>query len=71
MFDPSYIATKCQCFFKAGAENYQVWLFYECTPFNSNIWMLYIRGVHGLDFGFFGSGLQLLPTGSGVRFSFL
>jgi len=29
------------------------------------------RGVHGLDFGFFGSGLRLLQTGSGVRLSFL
>jgi len=29
------------------------------------------RGMHGLDFGFFGSGLRLLPTGSGVRLSFL
>jgi len=25
--------------------------------------------VHGLDLGLFGSGLRLLPTGSGVRFS--
>jgi len=24
--------------------------------------------VHGLDFGFFGSGLRLLPTGTGVRY---
>jgi len=32
---------------------------------------LQTRGVHGLDFGFFGSGLRLRPTGSGVWFSFL
>jgi len=30
-----------------------------------------IRGMHGLDFGFFGSGFRLRPTGSGVWFSFL
>ena len=28
-------------------------------------------GVHGLDFGFFGSGLLLPPTGSGVKLSLL
>jgi len=27
------------------------------------------RGVHGLDFGFFRSGIRLRPTGSGFRFS--
>jgi len=30
-----------------------------------------ISGWHGLDFGLFGPGLRLSPTGSGVRFSFL
>ena len=29
------------------------------------------RGVHGLDFAFFESGLLLPPTGSGVKFSLL
>ena len=27
------------------------------------------RGMHGLDFGFFGPGLRLRPAGSGLRFS--
>jgi len=27
-----------------------------------------IRGVHGLDFGFFGPGLRLRPAGYGLRF---
>jgi len=27
------------------------------------------RGVHGMDFGFFGPGLRLRPAGAGFRFS--
>jgi len=30
----------------------------------------YSGGAHGLDFGLYGSGLRLLPTESGMRFSF-
>ena len=33
--------------------------------------LFHIRGVHGLDLGFFGSGLLLRRTGRGVRFSLL
>ena len=35
------------------------------------LWLIQSRVVHGLDFRFFGSGLRLLSTGSGVKLSFL
>jgi len=40
----------------------------ECA-FMLKRWDVHSKGVHGLGFGLFGSGLRLLPAGSGVRFS--
>jgi len=41
----------------------------ESASVDSKLRFLSTSDVHGLDFGFFGSGLRVLPTGSGVRFS--
>jgi len=41
------------------------------TPVGKHCTNATTRGVHGLDFDFFGSGLRLLTTGSVVSFSLL